>query len=129
MNRAEFFEFHHDQITCWGHPCATKTGQVYKHRLVAESALCRYLKPEEIVHHHYNKDGSTTLVICQDGIYHGLLEKRTSALVNCGNVNGLKCDYCKKYDDPKNLSNNVKGIYHKSCNTKYNREWRRLNYE
>ena len=33
------------------HPRADASGVVYEHVLVAEQKLCRYLKPEEAVHH------------------------------------------------------------------------------
>jgi len=33
------------------HPYATKNGHIFEHRLVMESIIGRYLKPEEIVHH------------------------------------------------------------------------------
>jgi len=38
-----------------GHPAANKRGQVYKHRLIMEQNLGRYLLPGEIVHY---KDGN-----------------------------------------------------------------------
>ena len=34
-----------------GHPFYSKFGYVYEHRLIGESQIGRYLKPEEVVHH------------------------------------------------------------------------------
>lgn len=98
------------------------------HILMAERVLGRPL-PDGVHVHHVNgntKDNSpSNLVICQDSGYHKLLHRRTDALNACGNANWMKCGFCKKYDDPKNLSvkeRKVKGsivplVYHKDCNT------------
>lgn len=40
------------------------------------------------------------LVVCEDDAYHILLERRTRALRQGGNVNCVRCTYCKQYDSP-----------------------------
>ena len=41
----------YEYVICRGHPRANKDGSVYKHVLVAEEKIGRYLFPEEVVHH------------------------------------------------------------------------------
>jgi len=91
MTEKEFYALHHQQIYVWNHPYCTKNGTVYGYRLEVEKAIGRYLKPEEQVHHHYNKDGSTTLVLCPNQQYHSLLHLREEALIKCGNADWRRC--------------------------------------
>ena len=98
------------------------------HIIMAEKVLGRRFKTGEQVH-HVNYDPADirpeNLVLCPDSAYHKLLHRRTDALIACGNANWLKCTFCKKHDDPKNISvkdrvingNNWQMFYHKQCRT------------
>ena len=124
MTEAEFYKLHHKQIYgMLNHPYCTKRGTILEHRLEVEKVIGRYLTPKEVVHHHYNADGSATLILCPDKRYHMLLHTREESLRRCGNANWRVCVYCGKYDDPKNLSIKQQ-VYHKKCNNKYIEEYR-----
>ena len=75
--------------------------------------------------HHVNEIRSDNwkenLVICQDCAYHKLLHRRARALKACGHANWRKCRFCKKYDDPENLSISGRTIYHKECVNEYHK--------
>jgi len=88
------------------HPHSDHHGYVREHVIVAEEIFGRKLNHPEHVHHADGDEMNNTpsnLVICNDMAYHKLLHKRQRALSSCGNVNWLKCSYCKKYDAPENM--------------------------
>ena len=127
MTEKQFYNLHHRPATnMWHHPYHSKKGFVFEHRLEVEQKIGRYLKPKEAVHHHYNKDGSATLVLCPDKTYHSLLHIREEALRYCGHANWRKCTYCKQYDDLKNLIISEFQIHHKMCSHYYNNVRNRL---
>ena len=123
MNEKQFLALHRKRVYIPDHPYQ-RGGRVYEYRLKIEKVIGRYLKPTEVVHHHYNADGSATLVLCPNKRYHMLLHLREEALRYCGNANWRKCVFCKQYDDLENMSDNATGIYHKECHNKYHREYR-----
>ena len=115
MNEKEFYKLHHKQIYYPEHPYCGKNGYIVKHRLEVEEIIGRYLMPKEVVHHHYNKDGSATLVLCPNQTYHSLLHLREEALKACGNTNWKRCKFCKQYDDPKSMVISKHTSYHQEC--------------
>ena len=109
------------------HHRADSKGYVYRHILVAESALGRPLPDDVEVHHgdcQKGNDSNGNLVICQDRAYHSFLHQRTRALQACGHANWLKCHICKQYDVPANMYIYPDKLwaYHTSCKVNYNRK-------
>ena len=69
-------------IPCPKHPMAVSGGYVLEHRLVAEKALGRHLKSNEIVHHingNRADNRNKNLLICSP-TYHAWLESKMSFL-------------------------------------------------
>lgn len=104
--------------------------RVMEHVLVATEILGRPLKGAEEVH-HVNGDKTDNrpenLVICPDRAYHMLLHRRERALEACGNVDWLRCPYCKQHDAPDRLKIKSRGRsrpggetwYHAQCARDY----------
>jgi hypothetical protein len=98
------------------YPCQTGTLNKREHVAIAEKALGKPLPPGAVVHHANGTKNGGELVICQDQSYHLLLHSRMRALAASGHVGWLKCPFCKKYDDPKNLYTKGKNNhYHRGC--------------
>jgi len=88
--------------------------------------------PKKAVVHHVNEikidNKPQNLVACENQSYHCLLHKRKRAIGACGHANWLLCQYCKQYDDPKNLYIGTKGRnWHKECKNKFARNLRKKN--
>lgn len=107
--------------------------RVSEHRIIAEKILGKKLPKKAVIHHADNKGGNNSLgnlVICEDSRYHSLLHKRQRAYFACGHANWLKCPYCKKYDDPRNMYvrecfGRITNHHHQSCSNQYQRDSRR----
>lgn len=110
------------------HPRATKNGCVYKHILVAEEILGRYLKPEEVVHHmDENRSNNTKdnlivfrtksnhtrfhktglLFMMSDGTYISpIVVSKNKICPICGALKGHKskiCRECLKIKEKRNM--------------------------
>lgn len=108
-------------ISAYGYRFFNRTAE---HILIAEKAIGKKLPLKAIVHHaNENKldNSPSNLVICPDRNYHNLMHARMRALEECGNANWLKCPFCGKYDDPKNLYvyPNKRAAKHQSCFRSY----------
>jgi hypothetical protein len=109
------------------HHRANHRGFVFEHVLVVEAAMGKLLRRTAPVHHNneVRTDNSRgNLVACNDNGYHRLLHMRMRSLDACGNANWRQCRYCKRFDDPKNLSivpknQNSTGAYHRPCHNAY----------
>jgi hypothetical protein len=109
-----------------------KENGIYKqaHVIVAEKILGRELLGQEIVHHvNENKldNRPENLVICPNKKYHNLLHRRMRAISECGNANWLKCEICKKYDDPSLLYISHNSVRHNDCHSKKMKAWHLAN--
>jgi hypothetical protein len=86
-----------------------REGRKLEHIEVVERALGKRL-PKGAQVHHWNENRTdnrnSNLVICPNRAYHILLHYRTKAYDACGHADWVKCTFCKRYDDPKNLHKN-----------------------
>lgn len=94
-----------------------------EHREVAAKVLGRPL-PKGVEVHHVNSVGTdnqpTNLVICPSKSYHILIHLRQRAFDACGHADYRKCEYCKEWDDPKNMMVQDRGRHgtrhrHRGC--------------
>lgn len=97
----------------------------HEHVMVVEKAIGRPLREGEEVHHFdENKlnNAPKNLVLCPNHAYHMLLHVRAAALAACGHAHYRKCRFCKKFDDPKNMSTERRWAYHRDCVNTYDRK-------
>lgn len=112
-----------------GYRKITVNGKVrFEHIVVAERALGRRL-PCGVQIHHWNENKADSrglnLVICPSAAYHKLLHKRARAYDACGHADWIKCNICKKWDSPENVTQTQGSNFHLSCSRKYQRSgWR-----
>ncbi len=81
ISKRTYRKFHNIIGVPKGHPSYGFGPLGFEHRLKVEMIIGYRLKTEQHVHHHYNDDGTATLVVCENQAYHGLLHKRTNALI------------------------------------------------
>lgn len=89
----------------------------FEHTRVVEAAIGKPLPNGAQIHHvDYNRanNAPTNLVVCPSVKYHRLLHQRTDAVLAGFPPDHRKCQFCKQYDSPENLSLN-RNTYHKSC--------------
>jgi hypothetical protein len=88
------------------HPKASKRGEVAEALMVIEYHLGKYLSKGAIIHHvDGNKlnNNPSNLMVCENRGYHRVIHRRMKALNECGHADWLKCEVCKKYDEPSNM--------------------------
>ena len=95
-------------------------GRMREHIEIVEKVMGKALPKKAVIHHvdeNCENNKNNNLVVCENQKYHFLLHTRTKALKSCGNVNWVKCKYCKKYDDPRHNMNTTNGgsPYHREC--------------
>jgi hypothetical protein len=100
-----------------------------KHVLIAEKAIGHELPCGAIVHHAdgtKKNNANRNLVICPDKAYHNLLHMRMRSVAAGFPAHFRRCEYCKHYDDPKNLRIRANGrALHIPCKTERKRLSRR----
>lgn len=91
------------------------------HTLVAEAALGRKMKQNEVVHHideNRLNNSPDNLLICTRA-YHVLIHRRMRAIKDSGNADFRKCPYCRKHDDKEKMyeakRKNSSSFYHREC--------------
>jgi hypothetical protein len=110
---------------------------IFQHIVIVEKILGKKL-PEGAVIHHINCNGldnrNENLVVCQNQAYHNLLHTRMRAVCAGFPPYFLKCQHCKNFDDPKNMTSYPHGknkhhVFHSSCGNEYKRNNRKLKKE
>jgi hypothetical protein len=101
-----------------------KIGKKRQHIIIAENIVGHVLPKNVQVHHYGGKEDNSKIIICQNQKYHKLIHSRTEAYQKTGDPNKRKCQFCKQWDDVKNLYIDPirnKNIRHKKCVDIYNK--------
>ena len=99
--------------------------QIWYHVLIVEYFFGGSIPRGNVIHHiDENRLNNETwnLMVCSRE-QHPIIHKRLKAEKECGNADWRRCNYCKQYDDPKNLYLSGTGGYHRVCSAKYNRDF------
>lgn len=88
-------------------------------RLKVEKMLGRSLDKKHHVHHHFNQDGTISLVICENALYHRLLHKKTNDFLEMilPNIYPLKRKkkYAKReFKISESYYTSIRELYHSS---------------
>jgi hypothetical protein len=98
----------------------TMNDKTREHRQIVETALGHPL-PKGSAVHHADEDRShnenSNLVACQSYGYHRIIHMRMDALKATGHANWIRCPFCHKYDDPKNMRKEKVRYVHSSCSS------------
>jgi hypothetical protein len=95
-----------------GYLVVGKSGkQAAVHKAIVERILGKPLPPGAVVHHMDNNplnNANGNLVVCPSQAYHALLHRRRRAYDACGRADWRRCANCKEYDDPANMTPNMR---------------------
>lgn len=104
---------------------------VMVHRSIVEKILGHELPKNAAIHHRKGwSNKNENLIVCQDQIYHKLIEGREAAYRVTGDPAQRKCIICKQYDKLENMQYRLHipprqpQFHHKTCWAKYNRNRR-----
>ncbi len=113
-------------IMVWNkdHPRSSH-GRIRECILIAEKTLGKFLPKTAVVHHPNGVHDNSSLVVCENQGYHLFLHRRQDAYKACEHATWRKCQYCKQWDNPENITGIIHK-YHRECINTYHRNLRRI---
>lgn len=103
------------------HIRANMMGYVLESLIVVENSTGTTVAADMVIHHkNQNKRDNTpdNLLVCTRS-EHIEIHRKLRALHGCGNENWRKCEVCKQWDDPANMTILQHHSYHRKCATEY----------